>query len=106
MVIAQRRRHKCFIGDGGQQLLMLAIRAHVNAVEVMPIALIGLLALVTTGTSAMVIYISGAALPTGRTLHAYRLSYSQGTSFKRMAGMILSLTALIGTASLCLLAIL
>ena len=103
-VILQRRKHKCVIGDGGHPSLLLAIRAQGNAVEVMPMALIGLLALASVGASAIAMHILGIMLTAGRALHGYGLSNSSGTSFGRMAGMALSLLALFGTALMCLLA--
>jgi uncharacterized protein len=102
MVIRQRRRHKVAIGDGGSASLLRAIRAHANAVEVIPMVLIGLVALASTGASAVIIHVLGAMLTLGRCLHGYGLSNSEGTSFGRMAGMALSLLALIGTAVMCL----
>jgi uncharacterized protein len=103
-VIRQRRAHKCVIGDGGHPSLLRAIRAHANAVEVMPIALVGLLALASVGAPTLTIHILGLILTLGRALHGYGLSNSEGTSFGRMAGMALSLLALLGTAIMCLLA--
>jgi uncharacterized protein len=104
LVVAQRRKHKVVIGDGGHKSLMLAIRAHANAVEVMPMALVGLIALAGAGSSAIIIHILGVMLTLGRGLHAYGLSNNEGTSFGRMAGMLLSLLALIGAAVTCVLA--
>ena len=103
-VILQRRKHKCVIGDGGHPTLLLAIRAHANAVEVMPLALVGLVALASVGASAVSVHALGVALTLGRVLHAYGLSNSSGTSFGRMVGMLLSLLALAGTGIMCLLA--
>jgi uncharacterized protein len=104
LVIRQRRKHKCAIGDGGHKPLMLAVRAHANAIEVMPMALIGLVALASLGSSTWVIHVLGGALTVGRVLHAYGLSNSEGTSFGRMAGMLVSITALLGTGIACILA--
>jgi uncharacterized protein len=104
LVVAQRRKHKVVIGDGGHKSLILAIRAHANAVEVMPMALVGLIALAGAGSSAIIIHILGVMLTIGRGLHAYGLSNNEGTSFGRMAGMMLSLLALIGAAVACVLA--
>jgi uncharacterized protein len=103
LVIRQRRKHKCAIGDGGHKPLTLAIRAHANAIEVMPMALIGLVVLASVGASTWVIHALGGALTVGRILHAYGLSNSEGTSFGRMAGMLLSLVALVGTGIACVL---
>lgn len=103
LVIKQRRTHKVVIGDGGHKSLTLAIRAHANAVEVMPMALIGLAAMAGAGTSALVIHVVGIMLTIGRILHGYGLSNHEGPSFGRMAGMILSLLALIIGGVVCIL---
>lgn len=103
LVIAQRRKHKVALGDGGQTSLIRAIRAHANAVEVMPMALVGLLALAGAGASAITIHILGIMLTLGRALHGYGLYNNEGTSFGRMAGMLLSLLALVGVGIACLL---
>jgi uncharacterized protein len=100
----QRRGHKVAMGDGGHKSLILAIRAHANAVEVMPMALLALIALASAGASAVVIHVIGVMLTIGRTLHAYGLSTNEGTSFGRMAGMGLSLLALIVGGIACVLA--
>ena len=102
LVIIQRQKHKCAIGDGGHTSLMLAIRAHANAIEVIPVTLVGFVALASIGASAPTIHILGATLTAGRVLHAYGLSRSGGTSFGRMSGMLLSLAAMAGTAIMCL----
>jgi uncharacterized protein len=103
LVVKQRRAHKVVIGDGGHPSLMRAIRAHANAVEVMPMALLGLIALANAGVSVWVIHVIGIMLTLGRILHGYGLSNNEGTSFGRMAGMLLSLLALIGAGITCVL---
>jgi uncharacterized protein len=103
LVIKQRRGHKVAIGDGGHKSLMLAIRAHANAVEVMPMALLALIALAGAGATAAVIHVIGVMLTIGRALHGYGLSTNEGTSFGRMAGMMLSLLALIIGGVACIL---
>jgi uncharacterized protein len=102
MVIRLRRKLKCAIGDGGHHSLMLAIRAHSNASEVIPVALIGLVALGATGAGVMMIHFLGVLLTLGRALHAYALSNSQGPSFGRIAGMGLSLTSIVATGVMCI----
>jgi uncharacterized protein len=104
MVIRQRRKLKCAIGDGGHHSLMLAIRAHANATEVIPVALIGIVALSATGASALTVHIMGVLLTLGRVFHGYGLSNSQGTSFGRIAGMGLSLLSLTAISVMCLIA--
>jgi uncharacterized protein len=103
LVIRQRRIHKCVIGDGGHKSLILAIRAHANAVEIIPLGLIGFVALAGLGSSPWIIHVLGIMLTTGRILHGYGLSNSEGTSSGRMAGMMLSLTSLLLLGVACVL---
>lgn len=101
LVIRQRRIHKCALGDGGHSSLILAIRAHANAVEVIPVTLVGLVALASVGAPALVVHALGIILTLGRVLHAYGLSGKSGPSFGRMSGMLLSLVALALTGVIC-----
>jgi uncharacterized protein len=105
LVIRQRRAFKCVIGDGGHLPLMLAIRAHANAIETIPLGLIGLLALASVGAQVWTVHSLGIMLTLGRVLHAYGLSNNQGTSFGRMAGMLLTLMAILLIGVACVLAI-
>jgi uncharacterized membrane protein YecN with MAPEG domain len=101
-VIAHRRREKITLGDGGFPPLIRAIRAHANATEVAPIALIGLIAMAMANAPLWAIHVSGLSLTIGRALHAYGLSRDEGASFGRMAGMILSLTSLMCIGVICI----
>lgn len=101
-VIGHRRREKIVLGDGGYPPLIRAIRAHANATEVAPIALIGLIAMTMAGAPLWAIHVGGVCLTLGRALHAYGLSRAEGASFGRMVGMILSLTALVWIGVTCL----
>jgi uncharacterized protein len=69
----------------------------------MPMALIGLAAMAGAGASTLVIHVIGIMLTLGRILHGYGLSNHEGTSFGRMAGMLLSLLALIIGGVVCVL---
>jgi uncharacterized membrane protein YecN with MAPEG domain len=100
-VIAHRRREKITLGDGGFPPLTRAIRAHANATEVAPIALIGLIAMSMANAPLWAIHVGGLSLTLGRALHAYGLSRDEGASFGRMVGMILSLTALFWIGGTC-----
>ncbi len=100
-VIAHRRREKITLGDGGFPPLTRAIRAHANATEVAPIALIGLIAMAMANAPLWTIHVGGVSLTLGRALHAYGLSRDEGASFGRMVGMILSLTALFWIGGTC-----
>jgi uncharacterized membrane protein YecN with MAPEG domain len=101
-VIGHRRREKITLGDGGFPPLIRAIRAHANATEIAPIALIGLIAMAMTNAPLWAIHVGGLSLTLGRALHAYGLSRDEGASFGRMVGMILSLTALLWIGVYCI----
>jgi uncharacterized membrane protein YecN with MAPEG domain len=101
-VIAHRRREKITLGDGGFPPLIRAIRAHANATEIAPIALIGLIAMAMANAPVWAIHVGGLSLTLGRALHAYGLSRVEGASFGRMVGMILSLTALLWIGVACI----
>lgn len=101
-VIGHRRREKITLGDGGFPPLIRAIRAHANAVEIAPIALIGLIVMVMANAPLWAIHVGGLSLTLGRALHAYGLSRDEGASFGRMVGMILSLTALLWIGLYCI----
>ena len=100
-VIGYRRREKISLGDGGHPGLIRAIRAHANATEVTPIALVGLIAMAMASAPVWAIHIGGLSLTVGRVLHAYGLSRVEGASFGRMVGMLLSLIALLWFGAAC-----
>lgn len=102
-VISHRRREKIVLGDGGHAPLLRAIRAHGNAIEIAPIALIGLCALALVGSPSWVVHVGGISLTLGRALHAFGLSSSEGPSFGRMVGMLLSLFAMLWIGGACVL---
>ena len=101
-VIGHRRREKITLGDGGFPPLIRAIRAHANATEIAPIALIGLIVMAMANAPLWAIHVGGLSLTLGRALHGYGLSRDEGASFGRMVGMILSLTALLWIGVYCI----
>jgi uncharacterized membrane protein YecN with MAPEG domain len=97
-VIKLRRKNRVSIGDGGKEELQLAIRAHANAVEYIPIALLLLLMLELNGAPKILIHISGATLLIGRIIHAMGLPAKDLK--KRVLGMQITIYLLIGLAIL------
>ena len=69
-VIKARRKFKVSVGDGGNQVLQLAICAQTNAVEYLPIGMLLLLALELNAANNLIIHALGLALIVGRILHA------------------------------------
>lgn len=97
-VATLRRRFRVGIGDGGERQLALAVRAHGNAVETIPIALILLLMLELNQGQTGVLHAFGTALIVGRFLHAFGLSRHIGISFGRFWGTITTLVVIVGLA--------
>ena len=85
-VVLWRFKHKIGIGDGGDKELLKRMRAHGNAVENMPLALILLGGMELNGYSGTIIHSFGAVLFASRVAHAIGLSMSSGTSVGRFAG--------------------
>jgi uncharacterized protein len=104
LVIFQRRSKLIGIGDGGDRTLARLVRVHGNYCENAPFGLAVLLALALTGGPAWLIHAVGAGFLAGRALHAWGLSQSAGSSIGRVAGMILTHTALIVGAGALILA--
>ncbi|MBL6986064.1 MAG: MAPEG family protein [Methylobacter sp.] len=101
LVIKLRRKNRVSVGDGGIEELQLAIRAHANAVEWIPISLLLLLMLELNGAPTLLIHILGGTLLIGRILHAMGLPTKDIK--KRVLGMQITIYLLIGLAVLNLL---
>lgn len=99
-VVMMRFSAKIGIGDGGNHDMTRRVRAHANAVETLPIALLLLLLVELNQTQPMVVHGFGIALIVGRLLHAWGLSHHAGTSPGRLIGMVLTLLSMLGMALL------
>ncbi|HEY6544157.1 MAG TPA: MAPEG family protein [Dokdonella sp.] len=97
-----RRRSGVGIGAGGDHELGRRIRAHGNAVESLPIALLLLLLLDLGQTPPLWLHVFGVVLLVGRVLHAIGLSRSAGVSFGRMVGTVLTWGVILTMAVLLL----
>lgn len=86
-----RQKIKCGLGDNGDQALQVAIRAHANALEYIPIALILIAFAEMNGWSAIWIHSLGGVLVAGRFSHGYGFTQSVGgSSFFRFWGTALT----------------
>lgn len=101
-VIAARWQHKVGLGDGGNTELNRRVRAHANAVEYVPLALILLGGMELNGYPDWLVHAFGAALLVSRLLHAWGLAVSSGTSPGRFLGTVLTLLLMI---AMCVMAI-
>lgn len=102
-VIAARWQHKVGLGDGGNTELNRRVRAHANAVEYVPLALILLGGMELNGYPDWLVHAFGAALLVSRLLHAWGLAVSSGTSPGRFLGTVLTLLLMI---AMCVMAVL
>ena len=87
-VVQWRFRHKIGLGDGGDRQLLMRVRAHANAIENMPLALLLLGGMELNGYSAGLIHGFGSVLLVSRAAHAWGLSHSSGTSRGRFMGSL------------------
>ena len=98
-VILHRRSQQIGIGDGGDELLQRLIRVHGNFAEYVPLTLLLLAILEISTEIPWLIHLFCASLVIGRVLHAYGLRHSEGATWQRVAGMMLTLMSLFGLAS-------
>lgn len=97
-VIAQRRKHKVRLGDGGVDELQTAIRIQANATEYIPITLLLILLLEMANVSLWIIHLAGITLLVGRLIHIAGLKNNDVK--KRVLGMQITLFLIIGLALL------
>ncbi|HEX7370838.1 MAG TPA: MAPEG family protein [Rhodanobacteraceae bacterium] len=97
-----RNKRGVGLGGGGNEDLVRAIRAHANATEYLPIALLLLLLLAFEQTRPGLLHLFGIVLIVGRILHAIGLSGSPGRSFGRVVGIALTVLVTLAMAILLL----
>lgn len=99
MTTAARIRGRVLIGDGGDPALLRAMRAHGNATEYVPAALVGLALFALLPASPLwAVHALGGALTVGRVLHGLGLSATEGRSFGRAVGFVLTYLVYVGLA--------
>lgn len=97
-VSRRRRRHDVSYGDGGVLELQYAVRAHANACEYVPIALIVMGLAEGMGAPAWLLHFTGLMLVVGRGMHgAYFLSGAERFNL-RFIGMMLTVVMIGGLA--------
>jgi len=88
--IVLRGRFRVALGDGGNQALQRAIRAHANFAEYAPLAIVLLVLVEGSGAHTLTVHALGATLLLGRLLHALGVSRLREPLPLRMAGMVLT----------------
>jgi len=86
-----RRSTQTSVGDGGDDKVIRAVRAHGNHAEWAPLFLVGLVGAALMGIPAYAIHAVGGAFTLARLLHAWGMLSSTGTSFGRFTGSLLTL---------------
>ncbi len=99
-VVVQRRRFKVGVGTGGQEPLELAVRAHANFTEYVPLALLMLLVLeLGAGVPVWLLHLLGVMLVVGRAMHGLLgLNRGAGASPGRFYGTLLTWLMLLMSA--------
>ena len=91
-----RRVNKIGLGDAGNPVLFRRMRQHGNAAEYIPAGMIGLMFIALLNPIPLwYLELTGVALTAGRLLHPWGLAQSEGASFGRVGGMMLTLLALV-----------
>lgn len=97
-VSRRRRRHDVSYGTGGVAELEQAVRAHANACEYVPIALIVMGLAEGLGAPAPLLHAAGVMLAAGRVMHgAYFLAGARRFRL-RFVGMMLTVVMIGGLA--------
>lgn len=86
-VMLLRKRHQVRFGDAGEKDMIKAVRAHGNAAEYIPIALLLLAACELNGGAAPLLHGAGAALFAFRLSHAWGITKGRGWPLARLTGI-------------------
>ncbi len=100
--ILLRGKFKAALGDGKQEQLQRAIRVHGNFNEYVPLGLVLLWLVAANQAPNYLIHGLGAALLTGRLLHALGVSRSPEPLILRQVGMVLTIGSIITSAGFLL----
>jgi uncharacterized membrane protein YecN with MAPEG domain len=100
--IRTRRALKIAVGDGGNNKMIRAMRAHANFAEYVPFSLVLIYLVELQAQAPVLIHILGMMLVVGRIAHAYGITQENENFRFRVFGMAITLTAII-TSSVCLL---
>lgn len=85
-----RRRLQLVIGDGGNPLMLRAMRTHANFAEYVPLGLLLIVACEGLAAPPVLVHGLGVMLLAGRLVHAYGLSKETEVFAFRVTGMALT----------------
>lgn len=94
-VIRYRFGDKISIGDGGNKNLAMAVRAHANFIEYVPLTLLLMWFLESLTLSPQDVFWTGSVLVLARVAHAFGMLYPQQLLILRQFGTIATFAVLI-----------
>lgn len=97
-VVRLRRRHRISLGDDGRSDLAHAIRAHGNAAETLPLALILLGLAELADAPALLLHLAGLTLIVGRMAHAQFFLRKPRQMMLRVGGMVATVSVVTALA--------
>ena len=89
--LRMRRRLRISIGDANNPAMARAMRVHANFVEYVPLSLLLLYFVESTGASSLFVHALGLSILAGRFIHAVGVSQLKENDAFRIAGMALTL---------------
>jgi uncharacterized membrane protein YecN with MAPEG domain len=90
-----RRVAQVSVGDGDNPLLTARMRAHANFIEYVPMALILMALIDSSGANSQLLWLFGIALVIGRILHPFGMERPSPNPF-RIGGILLTYLVTIG----------
>ncbi len=93
---------KVNIGDGGNEAMQRAMRVQGNAVEDVPIVLLGLFGLAGLAAPTVLIHALGGSFLVLRLLHALGMGGASGFGKGRMIGTVGTMLVMLVTAGACI----
>lgn len=96
-VVRMRGKHQVSLGHGEHPEMLVAIRAHSNNAEYVPLSIVLLLVAEICGGSPLVLHIIGGGLLLARVAHWIGLPRKAPNAF-RASGIVLTWLAILGTS--------
>lgn len=96
-VTRMRRVHNTSIGEGNAEPLLVAIRAHANNAEYVPLSIVMMLLVELCGGSPTYLHIYGGLLFVARIAHAVGLPRPSPNPY-RFAGVLITLGGIVANA--------
>ncbi len=101
-VTQSRNKYKVSLGDGGEDGMQAAIRAHANNAEYVPLALILLLIMEIMGGLSLALHLMGATLTIARILHGWGIAAASSGTPGRFWGTALTWLVLLAGSLGCI----